>query len=258
MEETITVVKEGSIAIVKLNRPKAYNAFNLEMITSLANEVNSIAVDESIRGMMITGEGKVFCAGGDLAWVEEFSSIYGTSFHRLAVQFHAAILEIRRMHKPVVAAINGIAAGGGFSLALACDFRVMDESAVLRQAYTSNGLCIDGGGTYTLPRLVGMAKALEIAAFDEPISAEQALEWGLITKIADSGSAASAALEMLNDLIKGSNHSFGLVKNLLNDSHNQSFETTLELERQGLAKCGNHRDGIEGINAFKEKRKPVF
>lgn len=258
MEDLIQVKTEEKIATVTLNRPKAFNAFNLEMITELSNKLNDLASNELVRGVCITGNGKAFCAGGDLAWVTEYSERFGSSFHRLAVQFHAAILEIRRMKKPVIAAINGIAAGGGFSLALACDFRILEKSAVLRQAYTSNGLCIDGGGTYTLPRLVGMAKALEIAAFDQPITAEKALEWGLTTQVVEDGKSVEAAVDLLKQLANGSIHAFGTVKNLLNDSFDQSFESTLEAERNGLSLCGNHADGKEGINAFTEKRKPVF
>ena len=162
------------------------------------------------------------------------------------------------MAKPVVAAINGIAAGGGFSLALACDFRVMAESAVLRQGYTSNGLSIDGGGTFALPRLVGLARALEITAFDQPVSASKALEWGLVTKVAADSEVQKEALAMLEGLSKTSLHSFAWSKHLLMESLNNTLETQLELERQGISDCARHPDGQEGINAFVEKRKPVF
>ncbi len=258
MSDLIEIVHHDVIAEVALNRPKAYNAFNLEMMTELAKQLTHLAVDEKVKGVIITGRGKAFCAGGDLAWVSEYSKPYGSSFHVLAAQFHSAILEIRRMSKPVIAAINGAAAGGGFSMALACDFRVMEESAVLKQAYTSNGLCMDGGGTFTLTRLVGMAKALEIAAFDKAIPADKALEWGLVTKTVESGKSLETSIEMLNKLATGSLHSFGLAKKFITDSYNHTFETCLELERDALAGCGNHRDGIEGINAFKEKRKPQY
>ena len=179
MSELIELVKTDVIAKIALNRPEAYNAFDYELVSQLANQLTTLAGDDNVRGVVITGKGKAFCAGGDLKWALGSPARPGAAFHTLASQFHLAILEIRRMKKPVVAAVNGVAAGGGFSLALACDFRVMEKSAVLRQAYTSNGLCIDGGGTFTLPRLVGYARALEIAAFDEPISADQALSWGL-------------------------------------------------------------------------------
>ena len=162
------------------------------------------------------------------------------------------------MGKPVVAAINGIAAGGGFSLALACDFRVMAESTVLRQAYTASGLSIDGGGTFALPRLVGLARALEIAAFDQPISSAQALAWGLVTKVVPDDTVIDEALSMLQGLAKSALHSFAWSKKLLTESLNNTLETQLELERQGISDCARHPNGQEGIKAFIEKRKPVF
>jgi len=254
----IEVKAKGKIAEVILNRPEAYNAFNLEMITELANHLIKLASDDSVKGIAIAGKGKAFCAGGDLKWAVGFSKKAGASFHTLASQFHSAIVEIRRMKKPFVAAINGTAAGGGFSLALACDFRVMEKSATLKQAYTSNGLCIDGGGTFTLPRIVGLAKSLEIAAFDDPIGSDQALQWGLVTKVVDNGKALEEAVKILEKLVKNSGHSFGWSKRLITDSFNNSLETHLELEREGLSNCADHPDGQEGLKAFVEKRKPLF
>jgi 2-(1,2-epoxy-1,2-dihydrophenyl)acetyl-CoA isomerase len=194
MPDLIEVKHHENIAEVSLNRPETYNAFNVEMVSQLVNHLMTLAKDEGIRGIVIAGKGKAFCAGGDLKFVVESPDSAGPAFHRLAAQFHLAIVEIRRMQKPVVAAIHGAAAGGGFSLSLACDLRVMEASARLIQAYTSNGLCIDGGGTFTLPRIVGLARALEITAFDNPISAEQALEWGMVTKVVEDGKALEEAL----------------------------------------------------------------
>jgi 2-(1,2-epoxy-1,2-dihydrophenyl)acetyl-CoA isomerase len=162
------------------------------------------------------------------------------------------------MKKPVVAAVNGVAAGGGFSLALACDFRVMDESAVLNQAYTSAGLCIDGGGTFTLPRLVGYARALEIAAFDKPISASRALDWGLVTTVVANGQALAEAVTMGRDLADRSLNSFAWTKKLITDSFNTPFEAQIEMERSALEACADHPDGQEGLKAFSEKRNPRF
>jgi 2-(1,2-epoxy-1,2-dihydrophenyl)acetyl-CoA isomerase len=157
-----------------------------------------------------------------------------------------------------VAAINGIAAGGGFSLAMACDFRVMAQSAILRQAYTSSGLSMDGGGSFALPRLVGLARAMEILAFDEPIASSRALEWGLVTKVVPDNQVLEAAVGMLEKLAKSSLHSFAWSKKLVTDSLNNTLETQLELERQGISDCAAHPDGQEGIRAFTEKRKPNF
>ena len=258
MSEFIEVKQHDSCVEIALNRPEAYNAFNLKMVTQLTDALMAAATDDGIRGVVIAGQGKAFCAGGDLKYALDFPDGAPAGFHRLAGQFHLAITEIRRMPKPVVAAIHGAAAGGGFSMALACDFRVMEKTARLIQAYTSNGLCIDGGGTFTLPRIVGLARALEIAAFDEPISAEQALEWGMVTKVVDDGQAMTEAFSLVQKLSQRSVHSFGWSKKLFTDSFSSSFESQIERERVGMCDCAQHPDGKEGLNAFSEKRKPAF
>jgi len=258
MEEYLGIEIKAGIAMLTLNRPKAFNAFNLEMIRLLSEKLIEIAKDRGIKGVLITGAGKVFCAGGDLKWVAGFGTSYGEAFHELAARYHLAILEIKRMPKPVIAAVNGLAAGGGFSLALACDFRVMTKSAILRQAYTSNGLSIDGGGTFNLPRLVGLAKAIEIAAFDRAISSEQALSWGLVNEVVEDDQSVKRALELLDELKARPLSSFFASKRLLNDSFDHSFEYQLESERDALSRCADHSNGREGISAFLEKRKPVY
>jgi 2-(1,2-epoxy-1,2-dihydrophenyl)acetyl-CoA isomerase len=258
MNDPILTQQHENILQITLNRPEAYNALNMEMMISLTEAMSAASADNAIKGVMITGNGKAFCAGGDLKWVAQQADEAGAVLHKLAPQFHLAIVEIRHMEKPVVAAINGIAAGGGFSLALACDFRVMAESAQLRQAYTSSGLSIDGGGTFALPRLVGLARALEIAAFDQPISSAQALEWGLVTKVVPDGQVVEEARSMLEKLAKSALHSFAWSKRLLIGSFNNTLETQLELERQGISDCAAHPNGQEGIKAFIEKRKPSF
>ena len=263
MSEAILAQRHESTLEIALNRPEAYNALNLDVMVMLSDGLTSAATDESIKGVMITGKGKAFCAGGDLKWIvqqtaDQQGADAGSTVYKLAPQFHLAITEIRHMGKPVVAAINGIAAGGGFSLALACDFRVMAESAVLRQAYTSSGLSIDGGGTFALPRLVGLARALEIAAFDQPISSAKALEWGLVTKVVPDDKVVDESISMLQGLAKSALHSFAWSKRLLTESFNHTLETQLELERQGISDCARHPNGQEGLKAFLEKRKPVF
>jgi len=258
VSELIEIKQDDAIANVALNRPEAYNAFNHEMISRLAEHLTTLASDNTIRAVVISGNGNAFCAGGDLKWALDYSNRPAGAFHTLAGQFHLAILEIRRMKKPVVAAINGVAAGGGFSLALACDFRIIEKSAVMRQAYTSAGLCLDGGGSFSLPRLVGYARALEIAAFDEPISSTRALDWGLVTKVADDGQALDEARAMARQLVLRSINSFAWSKKLITDSFDTSFETQIENERAALEACAEHPDGIEGLSAFAEKRKPQF
>ena len=247
MADPILTRRHGKILEVTLNRPEAYNALNLDMMNMLAEALSLATRDTSMTGVLITGKGKAFCAGGDLKWISQQKEEAGSVLHRLAPQFQLSILEIRRMEKPVVAGINGIAAGGGFSLALACDFRVMGQGASLRQAYTSSGLSLDGGGSFALPRLVGLARAMEIMAFDDPIASAKALEWGLVTKVVPDSEVLSEATAMLTRLSKTSLHSF-----------NTTLEAQLELERQGISDCAAHPDGQEGIRAFVEKRNPAF
>jgi 2-(1,2-epoxy-1,2-dihydrophenyl)acetyl-CoA isomerase len=258
MDPSVNVVREGKIARVILNRPARFNAFDLEMVGQFAASMVELATDAVIRGVVITGAGKAFCAGGDLRWASSFPQGPAAAFHQLASRFHDAILEIRRMRKPVVAAVNGVAAGGGFSIALACDFRVMGKSATLRQAYTDNGLCVNGGASFILPRLAGLARAMEILSSEEPIAAQRALDLGLATKVVEDGAVVEAATEMAVELSRRSVHAFGWVKHLLTDSFSTSFETHLERERAGLRSCAAHADGQEGLRAFSEKRRPFF
>lgn len=258
MANTIHLEEKEGVAIVYLNRPEAYNAFDLDMVQRLAETLISLALDRNIAGVIISGKGHAFCAGGDLRWVKGQGNNLSKAFHELAARFHQAIIEIRRMPKPVVAAINGLAAGGGFSMVLACDFRVMTTSATLKQGYTSNGLSIDGGGSFMLPRLVGAAKALEIAAFDRPIDAETASQWGLVTENVNDGQAVDAAFDLISKLKKRSLTSFAASKKLITDSFNTSFETHLENERNLLSYVAGQPNGVEGLTAFLEKRPPVF
>ena len=258
MNNPVVTQQHGNILEISLNRPEAYNALNLDLMKMLGGVLSSAAADQGIKGIFITGKGKAFCSGGNLKWISQQTEDAGSVLYKLAPEFHLSITEIRRMEKPVVAAINGIAAGGGFSLALACDFRVMAQSATLRQAYTSSGLSIDGGGSFALPRLVGLARAMEIMAFDNPVSSNQALEWGVVTKVVADEEVIPEALAMLNRLTKTALHSFAWSKKLMTDSFNNTLETQLELERQGISDCAAHPNGQEGIRAFVEKRKPSF
>jgi 2-(1,2-epoxy-1,2-dihydrophenyl)acetyl-CoA isomerase len=258
VNEEVKLEITSGIGVVTLNRPESFNAFHASMIGDLAQKLIGLSSDTDVIGVVLTGAGKAFCAGGDLRWLNTCGMAPGAAFHALAAAYHQAIVEIRRMPKPVVAAVNGLAAGGGFSMALACDFRVMAKSAIFRQAYTSNGLSVDGGGTYTLPRLVGLAKAMEIVAFDRPIPAEQALAWSLVTEVIENGQVLNRAIAMVQEIVKLPLSSFMASKKLLTDSFHTSFERQLEKERESLAWCAEHPNGREGIKAFLEKRSPVY
>lgn len=258
MSSQVMLKRDGNVARVMLNNPEGFNSFGLELITQLQDILIDLASDDTVRAVVVTGSGRAFCAGGDIAWMDAFPGGPPAGIHLLAARFHQCVTEIRRMRKPVIAAINGVAAGGGFSLALACDFRIMEQSAKLRQAYTSSGLCMDGGGSFTLPRLVGLAKALEIVALDAPIDAEKALEWGLVTALCGDGKSAEEAMSMAHALAGRSNTAFGIVKQLLTDAFDNSWENHIERERDAIAWSSGQPDGQEGIAAFLAKRKPQF
>jgi len=258
MTEKVEVTRDGPVAVLMLNRPEVYNAVDLETADEALHHVLALSSDTSVRAVVISGRGKAFCSGGDLKWVLRSPGGLAPGFHQLVSRVNPLVVELRRMRKPVIAAVNGPAAGAGFTVALACDFRVMARSAFFQQAYTSAALCIDGGGSHTLPRIVGLARALEILAFDRPIPAEQALAWGLVTEVVEDGQALDRAIEVARDLAQRSMHSFGWSKQLLTDSFNTSFESQIERERAGIRNCAAHADGQEGVKAFSEKRKPVF
>ncbi len=258
MDDKILVEKKENIAYVYFNSLETFNAFDMQTLKLFSDHITSLACDNEIKGIIISGKGKAFCPGADLKKVVDFPKGINAALYELISRFHQIIIEIRNMNKPVIAAINGIAAGGGFSLALACDFRIMAKNAMLKQGYTSNGLSIDGGGTFTLPRLVGVAKAMEIVAFDKNISAECALGYGLINKIVEDSQLVVEAEIMLKEVFKKSLNSFGWSKKLFNSSFNTPLEAQLEKEKDGLLSCVSHKEGIEGINAFIEKRKPNF
>jgi 2-(1,2-epoxy-1,2-dihydrophenyl)acetyl-CoA isomerase len=258
MADETVLVRDGDVATITLNRPASLNALSADMMTEFLDHLGSVAADETLRAVIVTGTGKAFCAGGDLKLAVAAPGGVPAAFGDLAPKFHESIVSIRRMAKPVIAAVNGVAAGGGFSLALACDFRVMARNAVLMQAYTSSGLCLDGGGTFSLPRLVGLAKALEICAFDEPIHSDRALELGLVTKVVDDDVLLDETCAMARDLASRSVNSFGWAKQLLVDSFETRLETQLCREVEAITTCAAHLDGQEGVRAFMEKRPPDF
>jgi 2-(1,2-epoxy-1,2-dihydrophenyl)acetyl-CoA isomerase len=255
----VKLAVDGRTAVVTLNRPSTLNAFDQRTIEALLASLLEVVTDASIRAVVLDGSGRAFCAGGDLRAVLEASPDRpGSALHRLAGVLHRCVVEIRTMDKPVVAAISGPAAGAGLSLALACDLRVMGESAFLQQAYTSNGLAIDGGGTHTLPRMVGLARALEIAMLDERIDSTRALELGLVTRVVADDRVLPEARALATRVADNAIGTLGRVKRLMNRSFDQALEAQLEDERRAIADSANTPEGLEGLRAFVGKRKPAF
>ncbi|HVE83969.1 MAG TPA: enoyl-CoA hydratase-related protein [Myxococcales bacterium] len=258
-ESTVRAKREGAVLTLTLDHPSRLNALDWPLLESFLPQLRAAARDRTVRVVVVTGAGKAFCAGGDLkACMEKSAANPGAAFYELASVFHLCVEEIRWMEKPVVAAINGVAAGGGFSLALACDLRLMAKSASLKQAYTSAGLAYDGGSTFTLPRLVGMGKALEMAMLDEPVGAEEALRLGLVTRVVPDGELAGAAAALAEKLAGKAVGAIGRVKRLLNGSFDHGLEAQLELERQAISDASDTPEGREGVRAFVEKRPAKF
>lgn len=258
MTHPVETERRGPVVLVHLARADAHNAMDIALLGALVDTLAELAVDDGARAIVLAGGERAFSVGGDLAWITSQPEGAGGAVHRLAGKLHQGIVEMRRMAKPVIGAIRGVAAGAGMSLALACDLRVLGRSSRLVLAYTSRGLSVDGGASFALPRLVGLARALEIAALDEPIPAEQALSWGLATSVTDDDRVIGDAFALAERLAERSPHAFGAAKRLLMDSFDTPLETQLEREREALARAAVHPDGAEGLAAFLEKREPRF
>ncbi len=253
---SILYTQEGGIATITLNRPSVFNSFNQEMIKSLQHHLDVAAQDVSVRAVVLTGTGKAFCAGQDLGEVLEEKEI---DFNKIVQEnYNPLVLKIRNMDKPVVAAVNGVAAGAGANLALACDIVIAKESTNFIQAFSKIGLIPDCGGTYFLPRLIGLQKATALMMLADKVSAAQAKEIGMIYEFfADDifdAEVAKIADKLANLPTKG----LAYTKKLLNQTFNNSIEEQLIQEGLFQAKSGNTSDYQEGVDAFIEKRNPVF
>ncbi|MCU9594433.1 enoyl-CoA hydratase-related protein [Caldibacillus thermolactis] len=254
--QSIKVAKrEDGVAIVKFNRPEVRNALGLEMRQDLIDFFSTAKHDPDIKSIILTGEGKVFSAGGDLSTMKDIDAVSG----RERLQYgHELIRSIVNIEKPVIAAINGAAAGAGISIALACDMIVACQSTVFIQSFVKVGLVPDLGAIYFLPRLIGRHRALEFMFLGEKVTAEQAHELGIVNKVVDDHLLMEEAEILATRLAEAPNLAIGLMKKLVNRSVLAELDETLELEgfAQGLLfESDNFK---EGVQAFFEKRKPIF
>ncbi|MDY6989907.1 MAG: enoyl-CoA hydratase-related protein [Thermodesulfobacteriota bacterium] len=254
----ITFEIEDSVGLIRLNRPNDGNALIPEMVRELLDAAIRCDEDPNIRAVVLTANGKMFCAGGDLkafAAQEEKVSHY---IRDMTQAFHATISRFNRMDPPVVGAINGIAAGGGFSLALTTDIAIAAESAKFTMAYTKAGLTPDGSSSYFLGRVVGLRRAKEMALLNPILSARQAMEWGLVNQVVADDQVLTIALEMAHQLAKGPTRSLGETKRLILSGATESLESQMEKESRAIASMAGSADGREGIAAFMAKRAPEF
>ena len=254
--KTILLKVDSGIATITLNRPESYNAMSLELAGELLEAVLECDETSSVKVIVITGAGKAFCAGGD---VKEFhqnldkASLY---LKKLTSQLHKSIAKICRMPKPVTAAGNGVAAGGGFSLSLACDLTIAAESAKFVPAYSEIAASPDLGMTYFLPRLIGSKKAFELAFLKKMLTAQEAKEWGVVNQVVPDEKLPAEVRRITEQLTSNSTNAIGATKKLFQLSWSQSLETQMENESEFIARAGSSQDFREGVATFMEKRKP--
>ncbi len=249
---------DNDIARITLNRPNAANALNLEMARELVDVANRLDNTAGLRAVLITGAGKFFCAGGDVASFAEAGDDVGLLVRDITMNLHAAVSRLSRMKAPVITAVNGAAAGAGFSLAIAGDLVLASESASFTMAYTGIGASPDGSSSFYLPRLVGLRRAQELMFTNRRLKGAEAAEWGLITRAVADDQLMDEAEAMLQQIANGPIAAHASIKDLLRGAYSESLETQMELETRGIAGALSTPEGREGVLAFTEKRKPDF
>jgi len=256
-ESLLFDVTEG-VATLTLNRPDAANAVDLTLGRELMQAAIRCDEDPSVRAVLLTGAGGMFCAGGDLKAFAAYGEELPLLLKELTVYLHAATSRLARMRAPLVVAVNGAAGGAGLSLAAAGDLVLAAESAKFALAYTAVGLSPDGSSSWFLPRVIGLRRTQELMLTNRRLSAEEARDWGLVTRVVPDAELAPEARALAEQLAAGPTRAFGVVKQLLATSAQESLETQMELEARGIAGMSATRDGREGIQAFLEKRTPHF
>ncbi|NAS31538.1 2-(1,2-epoxy-1,2-dihydrophenyl)acetyl-CoA isomerase [Flavobacteriaceae bacterium R38] len=248
---------ENNTAFVSLNRPEVFNSFNREMALSLQAQLDACEKNDEVRAIVLTGNGKAFCAGQDLKEVTNPDEHPG--FRRILEEHYNPIIErIRNIEKPIIAAVNGVAAGAGANIALACDIVVASEMASFIQAFSKIGLVPDSGGTFFLPRLIGFQKASALAMLGDKVSAEEAERIGMIYKYFSAETFGEEVEKLAFKMAKMPTKAFALTKKALNESLINDLTKQLALESDLQIEASESHDYNEGVNAFVEKRKPNF
>lgn len=256
-DAAILLRREGAIARLTLNRPDRLNSFTLAMLGELSEALSEIDADDGLRAVVLTGAGRAFCAGQDLA---DHAAVDDPRAVRNVVERHynPVVRQIRALRAPVIAAVNGVAAGAGCSLVLACDIAIAAESAYLSNAFGKVGLIPDAGGSYFLPRMVGQARALGLSLLGDPIDARTAANWGLIWKAVPDADFAAEIEATAGRLAEMPTVALSLTKQAINASGHHSLEQQLAVEAELQAQAAETEDHQEGRAAFLEKRKPRF
>jgi enoyl-CoA hydratase/carnithine racemase len=255
----VLLARTGGVGTLTLNRPEKLNAFAGEMRREVADALDELEADTAVRVIVITGAGRAFCAGADVAYMAELIEKQDTtSMAALVEAGRRVVMTIRRSAKPVIGALNGVAAGGGANLALACDVRIASDRASIAQSFNRIGLHPDWGGTYFLPRLVGPAKSLELMWDALPIDANECLRLGLVNRVVPHDLLAQTVTDYASMLAAKPALSISLTKRAVYDSLDHSLPQMLDYELEAQLQCFRSRDASEGIRAFVAKRTPVF
>jgi 2-(1,2-epoxy-1,2-dihydrophenyl)acetyl-CoA isomerase len=256
-EHSIQLKVMNQVAYVSLNRPEVFNSFNREMALSMQAALDQCASDALIRAIVITGNGKAFCAGQDLK--EVVSPELNPGFRKILEEHYNPIVQrIRTIEKPIIAAVNGVAAGAGANIALACDIVLASEKASFIQAFSKIGLIPDSGGTFFLPRLIGFQRASALAMTGDKVTAEEALQMGMVYKVVSEELFETSVQQLAEQLAQMPTKALGLTKRLLNQSLTNDLNTQLALESDLQIEASESNDYNEGVTAFVEKRKPQF
>jgi 2-(1,2-epoxy-1,2-dihydrophenyl)acetyl-CoA isomerase len=247
---------ESGVLTLKLNRPSVFNSFNREMALALQEELKSASQNDEVRAIIIIGEGKAFCAGQDLA---EATDPNGPALQTIVKDHYNPIIElIRKIEKPIIAGVNGVAAGAGANIALACDITIAKESASFIQAFSKIGLIPDSGGTFFLPRIIGSQKALALMMTGDKVSASDAEKMNMIYKAVADEDFENELYKFANHIAKMPTRGLGLTKKAINASFSNDLTSQLALEEVLQTEAGQTYDFKEGVNAFLEKRAPEF
>ena len=256
MSETLTYTLKENLGIITFNRPKVFNSFNKELALSLQQQLEACAKNSDVRAIMLTGEGNAFCAGQDL---QEAIDDNGLEIKQIVEEHYNPIIRLlRSIEKPILAAVNGVAAGAGANIALACDVVVAAQSVSFIQAFSKIGLIPDSGGTFMLPRIIGFQKASALMMLGDKVSAEDAERIGMIYKVFPDESFLEQAEALAQKLANMPTKGLAYTKHLLNQSLGNDLNTQLDLERDWQFKATETHDYQEGVQAFLEKRKPNF
>lgn len=257
MKDSIIIKVENNLAKITLNRPEVFNSFNREMAHRLQNVLDDCEKDDRVRAIILTGAGKAFGAGQDLKEVTDPEKSVG--FRKILEEhYNPIITRIRHIKKPIIAAVNGVAAGAAANIALACDVVVAHENASFIQAFSKIGLIPDSGGTYFLPRLIGFQKASALAMLGDKISAEEAEQLGMIYKVLKADEFEDEVEALGNKLANMPTKALGMIKQLMNQSMSNGLISQLQMESKFQIEAAQSEDYKEGVSAFIEKRKPNF